>query len=175
MTSTMRFDKWENSLGQPYGTVLQVVSTTKTDSFSASVLSQASSLVTGLTATITPSSVNSKILVIANVTGNGSGRNSFFAGLDAGGSLIAIGDAEGSRTRVGGGQYVLASETDHGATISLNTLHSPATTSPITYGVKVINSSGVTLTLYVNRSLGDTNNSSNFRGASTITLMEIAQ
>ena len=165
---------WKNSLGVTGG-ILQVVSTTKTDTFSASVASAASSLVTGLTATITPSSVNSKILVIANVTGSGSGRNSFFAGLDAGGTLIAIGDAASSRTRVGGGQYVLAStDTDHGATIALNTLHSPATTSPITYGVKVINSSGSTLTLYVNRSLGDTNNSSNFRSASTITLMEVA-
>jgi hypothetical protein len=165
---------WKNSLATTGG-ILQVVSTTKTDSFSASVASQASSLVTGLTATITPSSVSSKILVIANVNGSGSGRNSFFAGLDAGGTLIAIGDAASSRTRVGGGQYVLASsDTDHGATISLNTLHSPATTSPITYGVKVINSSGGTLTLYVNRSLGDTNNSSNFRSASTITLMEVA-
>jgi hypothetical protein len=165
---------WKNSLATTGG-ILQVVSTTKTDTFSASVASAASSLVTGLTATITPSSVSSKILVIANVNGSGSGRNSFFAGLDAGGTLIAIGDAASSRTRVGGGQYVLASsDTDHGATISLNTLHSPATTSPITYGVKVINSSGGTLTLYVNRSLGDTNNSSNFRSASTITLMEVA-
>lgn len=165
---------WKNSLATTGG-ILQVVSTTKTDSFSASVASAASSLVTGLTATITPSSVSSKILVIANVTGSGSGRNSFFAGLDAGGTLIAIGDAASSRTRVGGGQYVLAStDTDHGATIALSALHSPATTSAITYGVKVINSSGSTLTLYVNRSLGDTNNSSNFRSASTITLMEVA-
>ena len=165
---------WKNSLATTGG-ILQVVSTTKTDTFTASVASAASSLVTGLTATITPSSASSKILVIANVTGSGSGRNSFFAGLDAGGTLIAIGDAASSRTRVGGGQYVLASsDTDHGATISLNTLHSPATTSPITYGVKVINSSGGTLTLYVNRSVGDTNNSSNFRSASTITLMEVA-
>jgi hypothetical protein len=176
MTSTMRFDKWENSLGQPVGTVLQVVSTTKTNTFSVSLAAQANALVTGLTATITPSSVNSKILVIANVTGNGSGRNSFFAGLDAGGSLIAIGDAEGSRTRIGGAQYVFAStDTDHGATIALNALHSPATTSPITFGVRVINSSPNTTTFSVNRSIGDANAVAHFRGASTITLMEIAQ
>jgi len=34
MTSTMRFDKWENSLGQPYGSVLQVVSSQTINSFS---------------------------------------------------------------------------------------------------------------------------------------------
>jgi hypothetical protein len=158
------------------GHVVQVVSTLKTDAFSVSLAAQANALVTGLTATITPVRANSKILVIANVTGNGSGRNSFFAGLDAGGSLIAIGDSVDSRSRVGGAQYVLAStDTDHGATISLNTLHSPATTSPITYGVRLINSSPNTTTFSVNRSIGDANTVAHFRSASTITLMEIAQ
>jgi hypothetical protein len=89
--------------------------------------------------------------------------------------LIPIGDAAGSRTRVSGNQYVLAStDNDHGATISLNTLHSPATTSPITYGVRVINSSVSTLTLSVNRAVADNDTVAFFRSASTITLMEVA-
>jgi hypothetical protein len=158
------------------GHVIQVVSTQKTDAFSVSLVSQGSALVTGLTATITPARANSRILVIANVTGSGSGRNSFFAGLDAGGSLIAIGDSVDSRSRVGGAQYVLAStDNDHAGTISLNTLHSPSTTSPITYGVRLINASPSTLTVFANRTFGDANSSSHFRSGSTITLMEIAQ
>ena len=52
MTSTMRFDKWENSLGQPYGTVLQVVQGVKTDVFTANSSSFID--VTGLSASITP-------------------------------------------------------------------------------------------------------------------------
>jgi hypothetical protein len=158
------------------GHVVQVVSVTKTDTFSASLAGGASALITGLTATITPSSVNSKILVTAYVTGTMQGRNSFFAGLDAGGSLISIGDADGSRTRVGGAQYVFVStDTDHGGNISLTNLHSPTTTSPVTYGVRLINSSPSTVTAFANRAIGDSNTASFFRSASTITLMEIAQ
>jgi hypothetical protein len=63
MTSTMRFDKWENSLGQPYGTVLQVVQgSTSTESVTTST----SFVDTGLTATITPKSASSKILVLTS-------------------------------------------------------------------------------------------------------------
>jgi hypothetical protein len=64
MTSTMRFDKWENTLGQPVGTVLQVVQVVDTavttisggagDTFFA---------YNNLNNTITPKGSNSKFLV----------------------------------------------------------------------------------------------------------------
>jgi hypothetical protein len=63
MTSTMRFDKWENSLGQPYGTVLQVVHASNAASVGTT---STSFLDTGLTATITPKMANSKILVLTS-------------------------------------------------------------------------------------------------------------
>ena len=37
MTSTMRFDKWENSLGVPYNAVVQVVGSKSTTSLSGSI------------------------------------------------------------------------------------------------------------------------------------------
>jgi hypothetical protein len=79
MTSTMRFDKWENSLGQPYGTVLQVVRATTL----TRAASTANSYVdTGLTATITPRRASSTILVFVNQNGavktSGNTSNSLF-------------------------------------------------------------------------------------------------
>jgi hypothetical protein len=64
MTSTMRFDKWENSLGMPYGTVLQVVTSTYVGSEIGN--SSTTYVNTGLTATITPRFANSIILIMVN-------------------------------------------------------------------------------------------------------------
>jgi hypothetical protein len=66
MTSTMRFDKWENTLGQPYNAVLQVV----TGSTETPVTNTTATFVnTGLTATITPKLINSTILVFVAQNG----------------------------------------------------------------------------------------------------------
>lgn len=80
MTSTMRFDKWENSLGQPYGAVLQVVHakaagpvSNASGYFSTTSTSRVS---TGLTVSITPKFANSKLLVKMIVQYNQSGSAS---------------------------------------------------------------------------------------------------
>ena len=59
----------------PAGHVLQVVSTTKTDFFSTTSTTYVD--VTGLSATITPSSTSSKILVSVTGASSGSADNSF--------------------------------------------------------------------------------------------------
>lgn len=74
MTSTMRFDKWENSLGQPYGAVLQVVHAKVAAPVSSAAgyfsTTSTSRVSTGLTASITPKFANSKLLVKLVVQGN---------------------------------------------------------------------------------------------------------
>jgi hypothetical protein len=72
MTSTMRFDKWENSLGQPYGTVIQAVqffSRGQNDASKTTLLSSSTtSFATMMTRSITTKQANSAIFILTAVT-----------------------------------------------------------------------------------------------------------
>ncbi len=164
---------WVN--GVPAGSVLQVVSTTKSDTFSASVAQGAEIAVTGLTATITPSAVSSKIWVMATVSlGNTlSNAEAQFFTLFRDSTAIGRGDAAGDRQRVTASSPELTGPNEL-ISVAGNTFDSPSSTSAITYSVKASHGRGATTTLYVNRTAGDDNSSITPRGISTITLMEVA-
>lgn len=72
MTSTMRFDKWENSLGQAYGAVLQVV-----QNFVTTQTAYGAGEFTLFSQSITPRMPNSKLYVFGHVSHgfNESGNN----------------------------------------------------------------------------------------------------
>jgi hypothetical protein len=154
------------------GGVLQVVSTTKTDTFT--MTGQTQTAITGLTATITPTSATSKILVMVTIGGfgQGSGQGRFI--LTRVGSTIsgAIGTTAGSRLSdtfsvYNGGSG--ATQVNAGITY----LDNPATTSSVTYGLSVSSNDSGEL-VYINRSSTDSDNTSYQRNISTITVMEIA-
>ena len=165
----------------PAGSVLQVVSTTLTSVFSASVAADALESVTGLSATITPVSSSSKILVFGAVSLALSdlAQNPAMA-IFRGGAVLpaATGDAAGSRFRLtsGGSNAVTASGISprRVSSVPFSYEDSPATTSATTYGVGVGHTSGSTTTVYVNRAETDTNSAAHGRWVSTITLMEVA-
>lgn len=170
MTSTMRFDKWENSLGQPYGTVLQVVQAVKSDTFTSASTSYVD--VTGLSATITPSSTSSKILVAVELNGSGTvGISVLFFQIVRNSTAIGIGNTAGNRTSATNSLYAGTAGTlaFSGGTF----LDSPATTSAITYKVQL--KANTTATSYINRAEIDNDGAAWARTISTITLMEIAQ
>jgi hypothetical protein len=148
--------------------ILQVVSTTKTDTFSASVASAGEAEVTGLSATITPSATSSKILVIASVN---KGTYGNFA-LKRDSTLIAVGDAAGSRVQSSGG--IIGVNGDWGTNQGIHTLDSPNTTSAVTYKVFLRQQLATTATLYCNRTDTDTASTVSARYASAITVMEIS-
>ena len=161
----------------PAGSVLQVVSTTKTDTFSASTTSGSSHAVTGLTVSITPSSTNNKIVVFASVAtaqNNADTNQGVFCILTRGGSAIsgAIGGADGNRIRSTSNTNQINRYTM--ATLPILYLDSPASTSSLTYGVEVGNNLSGSGTVFVNRVGDDVNASNVARAASTITVMEIA-
>ena len=156
----------------PSGAVLQVLSVTKTDTFTTTSATFVD--VTGLSVSITPTSATSKILVLAMVSGHAQVSGCFLNGtLARGGTALGLGDASGSLTRT-----MSASNygQDSGGMFSmhLNFLDSPATTSATTYSVQV-NTSNHTggQTVYINRSQQDSG-TTRARGSSTITVMEIA-
>jgi hypothetical protein len=177
MASTLRFDNWEDSDGNPVasaatgvgaGIILQVVSVTKADTFSTTSGSFID--VTGLSATITPSSSSSKIMVFVNVlASNQQGSGSTFTITDSANSILLQPTSPGSRI-VG-----FAARNDFSGfslkPLALILLHSPATALAFTYKVRASTQSNTT---FVNRSWTDTDNTSFMRGVSTLTLMEVA-
>jgi hypothetical protein len=156
------------------GHVVQVVSVTKTDTFFTA--SDTFTPVTGLSVSITPKSPTSKILISAQISvGLQAGVSSYGAfKVTRGGTDIYQGDAAGSRVRA-----VFGGVTNIDAQLALLSmpityLDSPATTSSITYQVET-RRNGTSSTVCVNRSGNDGDENRAVRGASTITLMEIAQ
>ena len=159
--------------GMPAGSVLQVVSTTKTDSFSA----QSASLVdiTGLSVAITPSATSSKVLIMVQCHIVGDNSNLLLQ-LLRGSTAIYQGDASGSRGRGSMvGLYDASNGTGaYGAGANhIHFLDSPSTTSATTYKLQgaVLDSSN---TFYIGRTQYDLDNANASRVPSTITVMEIA-
>jgi hypothetical protein len=149
--------------------VLQVVSATKTDSFTTTSTSFVD--VTGLSVSITPSSTTSKILVLVDMVGSASpGVVAMFGVLVRDSTQIALGDAAGSRTRTSG--FLQAANADSVSMMSLNFLDSPATVSALTYKMQI--AANAASTVAVNRSVTDANAAAYGRTASTITVMEIS-
>ena len=152
----------------PAGSILQVVSTTKTDTFSTTSASFTD--ITGLSATITPSSTSSKIFISYSINSGNTGSNNknfFVLNSSLTGNLLR-GDSAGNRIRVSND----ATYTSGSVIIEVSNsfLDSPNSTSAITYDVKM----AVQATGYVNRTASDTDASNFSRQASTITVMEIA-
>ena len=151
------------------GKILQVLQTTKTNTFSTS--SQSFVDVTGLSVSITPSSSSSKILVIASLALGNNGTHSD-ARLMRDTTAIAIGDASSNRTR---STFHLSSVSNTDIpTHSITWLDSPATTSATTYKMQVAVPYSSSYVIYVNRGADDSNASYSGRLVSSITVMEVA-
>lgn len=182
MTSIIRADKWQNTLGTTYNGVLQVVQTLKTDTFtSASMAQGAENDITGMTATITPFFSTSKILVVVSLTGATSQPAYANAPILSykvyrGSTAIGLGDAAGSRNRVTNANGVFTTSTGISNAVSL-IFDSPATISSTTYKVACVNSvfANSSAVFYLNRGFSDADTSESSRTSSSITLLEIAQ
>jgi hypothetical protein len=148
----------------PAGSVLQVVSTIKTNTFSTSSTSYVD--ITGFSVTITPTSSTSKILIMVSATIGPAANNFAPASLVRNSTLIA------QPTTASTFQATLNSYPgDQGGVPQINYvinfLDSPATTSATTYKLQMYTSDG---TAYFNtRPI-----SQNGTTVSTITAMEIA-
>ena len=140
-----------------------VVSTVKTDVFTTSSTSLTD--VTGLAVTITPTSNTSKVLVVASlgIIAN-SGADFVYAVIATGGTAVVEAAASPGDFITFFGGYIPAA--DSAQTATLVALASPATTSPVTYNVRMAVPSG---TGYFNRRSTDS-----VRGASTLTAIEVA-
>lgn len=154
------------------GKILQVVSTTKTDTFTASVAAGGDVAVTGLSLNITPSSTSSKILLVANLTGAFQYERFGFS-FDRGGTRLSQGDTDGSRTvATAAGSHDTAAVTV--ANVSGLYLDSPSSTSSLTYSIYLHCFATATSSVYLNRTITDTDSASFLRATSSITALEVA-
>jgi len=152
----------------PTGSVLQVVSTTKSDTFSSSSTSFVD--ITGMSVSITPTSSSSKILASVVLHCGATGCTPRFLVLrDA--TSIGIGDTNGSRERASFGTG-FNSDTNQIAVQAWHFLDSPATTSATTYKVQGHTDGS---TFYINRNESYPNNATTgISVISSITVMEIS-
>ncbi len=155
--------------------MLQVVSTTKTDTFSASVASGATSNVTGLSVTITPSSTDSLIYLSGMVYGSSSGLFFVSIDIDRNGTNVINADTPGNRSPALTGSRQSTTSGQYGMNgMPIAVVDSPASTSALTYQVRVVNTSAATRTMYVNQTDDDTNIDDSGRAISTIIAMEVS-
>ena len=157
------------------GSIIQVVSTTKSDTFTTS--SSSFTDITGLSVAITPTSSSSKVLVTAVVqystAGSGGSRQAgrILRSHAGGTSARAVGDSNGNRI-----QSSFGSETSGGGgnmkSATITFLDSPARSDEVTYKVQAAAVDGNNFQL--NTTVSDSNIASYPRVASHITVMEVA-
>lgn len=157
------------SNAMPTGSVLQVVQTVKTDTYSAAPGSSTWTDITGLSVSITPSSASNKVMVFLSV--HGSTANLSYVRLVRDSTAIGVGETSGSRVSCTVGNFSNAGDTNRCYEWGTNFLDSPATTSSTTYKLQLLCESSNTF--YLNRTTGDQNNTAGFRPISQITVMEI--
>jgi hypothetical protein len=158
------------SSSMPTGSVLQVVSTTKSDTWSASLPNWAD--ITGMSVSITPTSSTSKIyvMVVLSYTTTGNASNGYR--LVRNSTPISIGNAAGNRPLFSGMSADGNINTSWIMSSSTNYLDSPATTSSVTYKLQAFGTYNGTF--YVNMSSADRDATQyDARSVSSITVMEI--
>jgi hypothetical protein len=162
---------WKNSLGVTGG-ILQVVQTVKTNVFTTT--STSFTAVTGFSASITPKSTSSKILVLVSANLSSASADSAYLRLTRGGTAIFVGDAVGTN-RVRTSSYANGAFSPEGfglSGVAPMFLDSPNTASSVSYAVEVRGRTGNTVT--INRLGTDSDDANRGTTACSITLLEVA-
>ena len=152
----------------PTGSVLQVVSTTVTDTLTMTI-GTSQTAITGLSANITPSSTSNKILVMHKLLFSNATGGQVSVHFQRNGSEEIVGDNDGG---VRGYISMNTANANNywGFEAGGSVLDTPSTTSQITYRLAV-RSVYSNQTVYFNRTARA--DSGDINGVSTITLMEI--
>jgi hypothetical protein len=141
----------------PSGSVLQVVQSTKTDTFSTTNGTNNPATITGLSASITPATTSNKVLIFVNfgqVSANSDSTWGLF--MYRNGTLIDTGNTAGVRALGSAAGGIPASGgTWRGNPASIMYLDSPASTSSVSYTFALGGNSGSTI--YLNQDARDTN------------------
>ena len=108
--------------------------------------------------------------------GNSGGSGQTGIAIHDGTGLIAVGAADGARTRVAAGGSVTQIGTIPERVVampSITFVHSPGDTSERTYTVRAVNIRGESRTTFINRSESDANSAANARAVSSLVIQEV--
>ena len=156
------------------GKILQVVQTLKTDSFSYATAAYGD--ITGMTATITPSSSSNKVLVEINLVYGGENNSYYVYKLLRGSTHIGQSTAVSESDQLNGTFVTATGSNDESQykafTASYQILDTPSTTSATTYKIQVYSRLGRGFRL--NRPYNNDNYAYIMGGSSSIILKEVA-
>tara|TARA_R100001480_G_scaffold56840_1_gene69890 strand:- start:380 stop:895 length:516 start_codon:yes stop_codon:yes gene_type:complete len=169
--STLKVNTLQNTSGNTLTLIKQVVHVAKADTFSVSASSGNFSTV--FSAQITPSSTSSKILVqwSSNISASGGNSRMAFRVLRDS-TAVGIAEQPGNRTAAGSPNLTITADDQNRQAVQIF-LDSPSTTSQVTYNLQISGENGAG-TMYVNRNAHGGDDSTHYRGASHIVLMEVA-
>lgn len=158
------------------GKILQIVSSKFTSPVTVTTGTSNSFADSTITASITPSSTSSKILVFFNVSVATltSGDNRPRLRLQRNSTAIGVGTSVGSRIAATAGVIRDNADDYEPLTVPMLWYDSPASTSELTYKIAAATNGASAETVYFNRSKSDTNNNDNVRSVTQVILMEIA-
>ena len=156
------------------GKVLQIVSTTKTDTASYSNATQSYWNNTDFKVTITPSSASNKILITAVVMVGVDSQQSLYAQLRKDGTVLVQGDAGESNQGRGNYHHSYSTSAEAPMPVIISYLDTAGNTNQRYYNLAFSHTSGLTRTMYLNRGSSNSNDYNKGRSTSTITAMEIA-
>ena len=176
-TATSFVGSGANLTGVSAGKILQVVSTTKTDTASNSQGSQSwwSYTDSSLRVTITPTHANNKILITGTITIGVDSLQWIFIRLEKNGSRLNAGNGnqDGNKSRCfTATHHADDAEMPHTNKV-LNYLDTAGDTNSRYYNFGIAHTSGATRALYINRGNRTNNDFYTPACASTITAMEI--
>ena len=156
------------------GGIIQVRSTTKTDTFAMPSNDTSFHTVTGLSVTITPTRSDSKILVMYDMSWSAiDGHCSCRLMRDS--TPIKVGDASGNKAQVTGQIHYTSGDQYDLENVSGTHMDSPATTSAVTYSMQVGTPYSASYDCTVNYHSEDGADLAwSGRGASTISVMEVS-
>ena len=158
------------------GNLIDVKTAITTSTQTNSTAAGASFDITGLTITHAVADAANKVILMGHtMAGTNGGRSSVGCAFYDGTNLLGIGDASGSRTRVGTGKRDDASDSNNYGTaaLSLHLVHTPGSTSSITYTLRAINLGSGTNTVTINRPSANDDAAYTPASASVLTLMEV--
>tara|TARA_R100000654_G_scaffold4073_1_gene12479 strand:+ start:893 stop:1492 length:600 start_codon:yes stop_codon:yes gene_type:complete len=154
------------------GKILQVKQTVKTSQFSST--STSATDITGMSVSITPASSSNKIYCyVSTYVGHDTSDRVVALYLYRDSTLLYIGDANGSMTRVSGGIHTVHGTSQQNAThySGISFLDSPSSTSALTYKIMGNCNNG---TFTVNRAGDSYTGSERLSHSSSITVMEVS-
>ena len=180
MTSILKVDSIQNAAGSVTipvmsGGIIQVQYTQFTNTASPSITSFTDTALTDLTVSITPTATSSKILLQTHVFFENSISDYTVNWMFFRNSTVLKAPIAGSRKSVISASATSFYDDDNSSTPSTAVYQyfdTPSTTSAVTYKVGVITDGASTL--YINRSVVDSDSSGYERGVSYISATEIA-